>query len=236
MKPLLWIKKFCKRAYNAVCSRFWNLWDGCIDRRICGMSLVRTVPSIFRDDKNGIGGTSSQQTHYVFLKRVFAHVRLTPDDRLMDVGCGKGRVLAFLIKQKCPCRLYGIEHNPEVGKIAAEWTKRYDRVSVRIGDAFQTDYNDYTVLTLARPFLQVTHAQFVRQLEETLTHPITFVSWYDQGNVRLMKDRPGWHLEDRGILYRVCGIKAASCPQTYTVWTYDPRERKKTEEANTAAQ
>lgn len=54
--------------------------DSCTDKRICGQSLVKYVPSISRDDKNSVGGTGSQSTHYVILKRVFSHVKLDPDD------------------------------------------------------------------------------------------------------------------------------------------------------------
>ena len=221
-------KKLIKKAYNVFCNQLLNVMDGVIDKRVCGRSLVKYVPSIYRDDKNGIGGTGSSATHYGLLKRIFAHVELTPEDTLLDVGCGKGRVLAFLLKEKCPCRLYGIEHNPEVGKIAMEWTKPYDQVSIFIGDAFQLDYNPYTVLTLARSFLSVTFLSFVERLEQTLTHPIRLVSWYDQKVTHLIKSRPGWTLEYREVIRRIHGIRVAYSPQAFTVWTYDPAKREST--------
>ena len=99
--------------------RLLNLADAVMDRRICGLSLVPYVSSIFRDNQRGVGGTGTQSTHYLLLRRVFSHVNLTASDAFMDVGCGKGRVLAYLIRKKCPCTLYGIEYNETVGKIAA---------------------------------------------------------------------------------------------------------------------
>ena len=156
-------------------------------------------------------------------EEIFADVRFSPEDRFLDVGCGKGRVLAFLIKQRCPCMIYGVEYNAEVGKIAAEWTKRYERVKVMIGDAFQIDYNSYTILGLARSFLPKTFLSFVETLEKTLTHPITLVSWYDQLGGHLLKDRPGWELQKSGVLDRIRGIKVASFRQTYSIWVYDPQ-------------
>ena len=89
------MKKLICRIDNAISSHFWKIADSYTDRRICGRSLVKYVPSIFRDDKNGYGGTGSQSTHYALLRRVFSSVELKPNDVFLDVGCGKGRVLAF---------------------------------------------------------------------------------------------------------------------------------------------
>ena len=216
------MKKFIQKIDNVVCSRLLNTVDSRIDKRICGQSLVKYVPSIYRDDKNGIGGTGSQSTHYTILKRVFSHVELKPDDVFLDVGCGKGRVLAFLVKENCPCPIYGIEYNEEVGRIAAEWSEKYEQVNVIIGDALQFDYDRFTVLSLARPFLPKTFLAFVEQLEGTLTHPITLFYWYDQQSAYQLKNRPGWTMLTREILKRIHGIKIASCPQGFSIWHYDP--------------
>ena len=61
-----------------------------------------------------------------------------------------------LSAEKC-----GIEINEISGRTAQEWTQKYDRVDVMIGDAFRLDYNDYTVLFLGRPFLPKTFQQFL---------------------------------------------------------------------------
>jgi len=225
------MKKLIGRIERAVSGRVLRLYDRITDRRICGQSLVKTVAGISEDKKKGIGGTASQSTHYLFLKYIFSHVSLTESDTLIDVGCGKGRVLAFLIKEKYPCRICGIEYNEAVGKIAQEWTAKYEQAEVLIGDAFQLDYNDYTVLTLARPFLPVTFCQFIEKLEETLTHPITLVSWYDQNLVRYVYNRSGWHAAYHELVKRVRGWKIALYPSSFTVWTYDPAERKAKETA-----
>lgn len=202
--------------------------DSCIDKRICGQSLVKYVPSIFRDDENGVGGTGSQSTHYTLLKRVFSHVELKSNDVFLDVGCGKGRVLAFLVKEKCSCPIYGIEYNEEVGRIASEWAKKYEQIHIIIGDALQVDYNRFTVLSLARSFLPKTFLAFVERLEETLTHPITLIYWYDQESGYLLKNRLGWTMTVREKITRIHGIRIAPWPQGFSVWIYEPKNRKKT--------
>lgn len=219
MRPM---KKLIRRIDNAISSRLLNLEDAMIDRRICGQSLVPYVPSIYRDDKNGIGGTGTQSTHYAFLKRIFSDVRLTEADAFMDVGCGKGRVLAFLLKEKRPCRLYGIEHNEEVAKIALDWSERYEQIQLVIGDALTHDYNPYTVLSSARSFLKQTFCDFVEHLERTMTHPVRLVFWYGQEYYCDLDNRPGWEMLKRETVGRVLGVRVG---HGYSIWSFDPGKR-----------
>ena len=226
------MNKLFDRAHRKISSVLLRLTDEAIDRRICGQSLVKYVKSVWRDDANGVGMTGSQSTSYIILDRIFSHVTLTEQDRFLDVGCGKGRVLAFLVKKHAPCRLYGIEINEISGKVAEEWAKRYDQVTVTVGDAFQLDYNPYTVLFLGRPFLPVTFQQFIEKLESGVTHPVTLIYWVDQQSGYLLKDRPSWEKQFREKLHVIHGLKIAKAPQSYSIWTYDPARQAEAVDGN----
>ena len=222
--------------YYKISSSILHLIDACIDYRICGQSLVKYVPSVFRDDLNGVGSTGSQSTSYIILNRIFSHVVLTEQDIFLDVGCGKGRVLAFLLKKRVPCKLCGIEINEISGQVAMEWTKKYDQISVTLGDAFQLDYAAYSVLFFGRPFLPKTFLQFIEKIEAELMHPITLIYWVDQQSGYMLKNRPGWEMQFRETLKTVCGLKIAKTPQYYSIWTYDPNQRTKSELHDTGKQ
>ena len=105
---------------------------------------------------------------------------LTENDSFLDVGCGKGRVLAYLVKIKAPCHITGIEISDEAGAVASEWTDLYDQVTVIRGDVFVQNLNDYTVFFLNRPFLPKTFMAFINKLEKELRHPIALLYWVDQ--------------------------------------------------------
>ena len=94
-----------------------------------------------------------------------------------------------------------------------------------IGDAFEMDYNPYTVLFLGRPFLPKTFQKFIEKLEGTLAHPITFIYWVDQQSGHLLKDRQGWTLQFREKLTSIRGLRIAGTPQSYSIWIYDPSVR-----------
>lgn len=227
------MNKLFTYVHKKISSVILRLMDEAADRHICGQSLVKYVKSVYRDDANGVGMTGSQSTSYFILDRIFSHVTLTGQDSLLDVGCGKGRVLAFLVKKHAPCRLYGVEINEISGRVAQEWTRKYDQVNVTIGDAFQMDYNSYTILFLGRPFLPKTFLQFIEKLESELTHPITLIYWVDQQSGYLLKDRPAWEKQFREKLTIIHGLRITNVAQSYSIWTYDPARRAENAEGNT---
>ncbi len=221
------VKRKLKKVCVAVSKRILNFHDWIIDRRICRRSLGKIVLDMCGDEKSQIGGTGTESSNYVYLKRIFSFIRLDETDKVLDVGCGKGRVFAFFIKEKYPCRIDGIEHNADVAKIAQEWTAKCPQIRVIVGDAFLADFNQYTVLTLSRPFFWHTYCEFVEKLEEKLTHPIAMLSWHEDPRVwKFIKVRPGWHIVHHEFTNRIHGLFLGPCPQPFTVWTYDPDERK----------
>ena len=166
--------------------------------------------------------TGSESTHYIVLHRIFSHVSLTEEDSFIDVGCGKGRVLAYLLKKRKPCKLFGIEINEISGKVALEWTEKYDQVKISLGNAFHLDYNPYTVMFMGRPFLPKTFLEFIEKLEKTLTHPITLIYWVDQQSGYYLNKRSGWKMCFREEISTLYGFKIARIPQYYSIWVYDP--------------
>lgn len=219
------MKKLFSRIHGKISRLLLHAINTCMDSIICGQSLVEYVPSVYRDDAKGVGMTGSQSTHYLVLNRIFSHVTLSERDSFLDVGCGKGRVLAFLLKKHAPCTLSGIEINEAAAQVALDWTQKYKQVKVIQGDAFRLDYNAYTVLFMGRPFLPKTFLQFLETLETNLTHPIRLVYWVDQQSGYLLKDRPGWRRQFSETLKTVWGLKISRTPQSYSIWDYDPAMR-----------
>lgn len=212
---------------KAVGNRFLHVTDRSYDLRICGQDLSEYIPSLFRDDKNGVGMTGTQATRYAILKKIFADVEIRDTDSFLDVGCGMGRVLAYCVKERYPCSINGIEINEVPGKIATAWAEKYENVHVTIGDAFLLDYNPYTILFLGRPFLPKTFAEFVTLIETQLTHPITFIYWVDQQSGRYLVGRPGWTMQKRDVIRNIYGIPLENGPQGYSIWEYNPEKIKR---------
>lgn len=192
------------------------------DLRIAHRVLAKSEPSVQHDAARGIGATRSQPTHYWILEKVFDGVELTSEDSFIDIGCAKGRVLAFMLHKKAPCKLRGVELNPAVGNVARQWTGCHDNIEIDVGDVFDEDFNQYTVIYLFNPFLPNTYRDFVGQLEEQLKHPITMVCCTDYWARRLLRGRRGWTMLRSGAVYKIHHLRVAGCPQGWSVWRYEP--------------
>lgn len=189
------------------------------DRKISGRNLGVFVPTPYA--KN-YGSTGSQSVPYLGIDEVLKDLRLTSDDSFIDIGCGKGRVIAYLLDRGCPCKITGIEINPQVASVAKEWTKAYPKVEIIEGDAFGLDYNDYTVLFMYRPMETDTFKLFVELLEMQLKHSIKLYYYVDVQSGYYLNDRPGWNLIKREEIFRIKGRYIHKEPQRYSIWTYEP--------------
>ena len=214
-------KVFFAKVKGKIGSIIFNIYDLIIDYRVCGCSLVKHVPTLWRESK---GSTSSVSTHYHTLKKVFEGEEFTEEDRFMDVGCAKGRIIAYMISTGFKGTLTGIEHNPEVAEYGKRWIekKHYSNATILCGDAFAIDYNQYNKLFLARSFMPWAFKNFVAKLESDLTHPIKLYYLFDQESGGYLRNRPGWTMLRRGFVFKKFGLSLHYCRQGYSVWVYEP--------------
>jgi hypothetical protein len=108
----------------------------------------------------GYRGTSS--AHYYVLQKIFQsrYVPIAPSDVLVDVGCGKGRVLNFWLKMGVRNRLIGIEIDERFAKTTRLRLAGFDNVEVLCGDAFELLPDDGTIFYIFNPFTRETTIRF----------------------------------------------------------------------------
>ena len=220
MAKLLYNRKFYRnwfvRKFIRISRKAVDFRDSFTDKRICGVSLTKYVPSIAQ------GSTGSQSSPYYALEAVYKGTDFKTEDSLIDVGCGKGRVFAFLIKKKCTWKLSGVELNKEVAEFTQSWTSKYPQIEVFCDDAFKLDYNEYTIIHMSRPFQPELFYKFIEMLESKLVHPIKLYYWVDQQSGDYLNDRKGWEMHKRDRIFFKKGFFVAMTPQRYSVWTYTP--------------
>lgn len=221
--PVKYNRKFYRSLFMRIILRVnnkvLNIIDSIQDKKICGCSLVKYVPSLFRESK---GATGSQSTRYWVLDEIFKGERFTPNDNFMDIGCGKARVIAYLLKNNFSGKLNGIELNNNVANFAKNWTDKYNNVSIINGDAFEQDFNSYNIFFLARPFETEFFKKFVEKFEQELTHPVKIFYWCDQQSGNFLDFRDGWNLHRREWIFKKHGLYISHSPQRYSIWTYMP--------------
>lgn len=133
-----------------------------IDRRYGG-SCGGAVQTPFRD--MGAYGTSSAD--YLQLQRIFAPengVTIAADDVLVDVGCGKGRVLNHWLEMGLENRIVGLELDQRFAAFAAERLAGFANVEVVCGDALELLPEDGTIFFLFNPFNRHLLARFAERI------------------------------------------------------------------------
>ena len=212
------LKHRVKHKYVNISYRIVKIIDGLRDIWYCGSLLAR-------DQKVEVeGATAYSPTWYWALYEIFKDAEFTKDDSFVDIGCGEGRVLLWLIKNGFPGQITGIEKDPKVAAIAKKWMKRRpnERVKLIEGDAMEQSYEDYTVIYIFRPFNEEYFERLLLRIESQLTHPIRFYYLTDYYVRKHLIGRLGWKMTKRHCIWKKHGLYIFPAPQFYSVWTYTP--------------
>ena len=85
----------------------------------------------------------------VVLDKMLDMAKVTPNDYVIDPGSGDGRIVIWVAKMGA--RALGIESNPQLVALSEQNAKKegvVDRTTFSIGDFFETDFSEATVITL----------------------------------------------------------------------------------------
>lgn len=126
-----------------------------------------------RNPVEGAHGTGA--TDYALMPQIFSGL-IRPSDVLVDVGCGRGRVVNFWLSQGYRNRIYGLELMEHVAADTRRRLARYPNVTIITGNAIENLPMDGTVFYLFNPF----DRRFIEPLADRLreiarAHEITIV-------------------------------------------------------------
>lgn len=209
--PLDKIRKKCIDWQVSIAER----WDRRQDMKVCGTSLVEFLPSIYLETH---GALQSQPSHYWMLDKCLGHLKFAPDEHILDLGCGKGRILAWLLRQGVKCPLTGVELDPRVSEVAKAWTARYPQVNILQNSVLYIDLSPYSTIIMYNPFLDDVLAEFVDKLEREARPGTRLVYLSDQFFGDYLNDRPGWRLIERRAVRWCHGMRLSARPQRYSIW------------------
>ena len=158
------------------------LWD----LRYGGRMLDDEKLSPFYDQ----GCYHTQSTEYEELKNIFGFWELSDSDVIMDVGCGRGRVLNFLLKKWPKGKLYGVEIDPEIGDFTRKRLRKYSNVTIITGNSIEHIMKEVNIYFLFNPFMENLAMQFIERVEEIHDH-VRLIYYVPQFAKNILA-RPGW--------------------------------------------
>ena len=149
---------------------FLRAYDRKVDRRLgvstCEPNGWKTAAQV--KDCQFEDATSSQPTWYRNLEAIEDWLHMTADDHLVDLGCGRGRVLVWAAQQG-KGRLTGVEADPSLAQVTIKNLEKFNVSSqVHCQDAASYTFSDETLLFFFNPFGAFTMAAVIDNLAQNL--------------------------------------------------------------------
>ena len=131
---------------------------------------TRTYMGIPLSNQNEIAGfTNTTSTEYSILEKLFSKINITNKDVIVDVGCGKGRVLAWLGNKKIQNKIIGVEIDKAVAQKTRKNMGRYEKIKILSGDVTGEAFpEDGTIFYLFNPFNELILRKFVKKIENDI--------------------------------------------------------------------
>jgi len=98
-----------------------------------------------------LGAVDTVNTDYMVMPIIFGN-RIKSSDVLVDIGCGKGRVINWWLGHGCRNKIIGLELDGKIADKTRQRLCRYKNVSIITGDAVQNFPADGTLFYLYNPF------------------------------------------------------------------------------------
>lgn len=137
-----------------------------------------------------MGANDTYHTGYTALSLIFKKVAIRPDDVLVDVGCGKGRVINYWLSQKYINPIWGLELDPQIAKQTEMQFNRYNNVKVIPGDAIENLPDQGTVFYFYNPFSLQKVIQFEEKISSAISgKPVTII-YYNPKSIEAFQKEP----------------------------------------------
>jgi hypothetical protein len=153
--------------------------------------MLRRLKTVYIDTKYGyplrdiLHHTQDHEgAHATMVSGDYEQIRMldsltNPNDVLVDVGCGQGRMINYWLEKKTNNRIVGIENDEGIADTTRERLKKYRNVEIICGDATQCTPLDATFIYMFNPFDFEVTRKFADYIWDNRNH-------YRQNNLQIL--------------------------------------------------
>ena len=184
-----------KRIFQVIKNAFLDLKFG---GKYLGVSLQN-----FNEEKGYINTGSSE---YSCLEILFSKVDITESDIIVDLGCGKGRVINWFLNKNIKNRILGIEVYPEIAAFTRNRLQKYSQVEILTGCVGEdiSLIEQGTIFYLYHPFRERLMQDFSDQLLtliNTKRYPDKarpLLVYHNSCHLSIFENTPTWKIQKLG--------------------------------------
>lgn len=176
-----------------------QIWNVVYDLRF-GALLRGDLATRYAD----LGAYDTTNTPYLALSLLFSGEKITADDVLVDVGCGKGRVINWWLNKGISNAIIGLELDPDVAARTRDRLQRYPNVTIISGDAVENLPAAGTLFLVANPFDRKVVERFKERVLELQRPDRTRIFYYNSESVDIFESDPRFIVVRRKIIPERC--------------------------------
>jgi Methyltransferase domain len=155
-----------------------------------------------------LGAHDTGNTDYSVLPLIFEGL-IGSSDVLVDVGCGKGRVINWWLSQGLRNPIYGVELDEKIAAKTRRRLRLFKNVSIMAGDVTQHIPADGTIFYLYNPFNAAALRKFRDRMKVVFgDRPGIKIVYYNPVELHVFREDARWIVHERKL------------PTTWT-WAHD---------------
>ncbi|MGH8650118.1 MAG: methyltransferase domain-containing protein, partial [Burkholderiales bacterium] len=146
-----------------------------------------------------LGAHDTGNTEYSILPLLFAD-RVKESDVLVDVGCGRGRVIVWWLSRGCRNRMIGLELDPDVAQVCARRMREHKNVEIIAGNALDSIPKEGTLFYLFDPFAPKVVGQFKKKIEGMFcARDDIRIVFHSTQSLETFESDPNWRVEEVSV-------------------------------------
>jgi SAM-dependent methyltransferase len=161
------------------------------DFRFGGRFLGGNIPTRYAE----VGAYPTGNSDYSALSIIFKSIEVRDSDVLVDIGCGKGRVINWWLSRGFKNKIYGIELDENIAEIARNRLKKYGNVNIISGDAVENIPSNGTIFYLYNPFNATVMERFSNHLIKLFNEKPIKVIYYNPIHIEIFRKEPRWIID-----------------------------------------
>jgi len=192
-----------------------TIYDGLLDMICCGHLLNKHSYSM----QSHISAIKPESCRYIILQKIFNDLCFSDKDKIIDVGCGPGRVLAYLNHKYSNINLTGVDIDANIIDFCQKWNKK-NNINFITANAFDINLNYYNYLIIGHTFNSEEFSLFVDKIEQEIHHPITLICICDI--TYILPQSPQWVIEKQEQIYKHKSLTILSKINRYSILKFTP--------------
>lgn len=158
-----------------------------LDVRIGGVPLAGSIRTKYGEQ----GAKDTANSSYAMVREIFEQIGVASNDVLVDIGCGKGRVINWWLLHYPHNKITGIELDPNIAVFTKRRLRKYKNVNIIAGDAITNIPREGTIFYMYNPFNAEIMERFKNQLIEMNMLDIKLV-YLNAVYIEVFENDPDW--------------------------------------------